>query len=73
MVLGTDGYGPIRYCFHEGLWGVMALVSHQTPRGLQPEPYNGIYYLDGYQRDEAVWNDWKTVASDTTQGKRFSI
>ena len=48
MVLDTGGYGPVRYGFHEGFWGVPMSVVHQTPRGLHPELYNGMSFLDGY-------------------------
>ena len=66
MVLDKGGHVPVGYGCHEGLWGVPMPVVHQKPRGLHPEPYNGIVFWDGYYIDEAGWHTWKNVYSDTT-------
>ena len=70
MVLVTGGYGPVIYGCREGLWGVPMLVVYQIPRGLHPEPYNGICFAE-YYKVESGWNTWSNVASETTKGKRF--
>ena len=46
-------------------------VVYQIPQGLQPALYNGMSFLDEYQRDEGGWYTWIFFASETTEDERF--
>ena len=46
MVLDADGYVPVGPGFHEGLWGVLMTLVHQTPLELHPELYDGVSFFE---------------------------